>query len=1228
MHRSSYREHDYAFGQLILALRTQIGLTQAGLAALLGISRTAVMEWEAGSAYPKAQHLKALIALGVQQHAFPAGREAEEVRALWQAAHQKLRLDETWLAALLSTQHPPVVSSVPSQLEQTRSIDHLSTPPVGETRVDWGEALAVASFYDREAELARLSEWVVKERRRVVSVLGMGGIGKSALTARVMHQVAPHFQVVLWRSLRDAPDCSVLLADCLQVLAPEPLAELPVSLEARRRLLLDYLRNQRALLVLDNLEVLLAEGEGTGRLRAGYEAYAQVLRTLAQSEHQSCLLLTSREKPRDLVALEGRSVRSLRLDGLHAVAGAQVLAEKDVAGTASDQERLVQTYAGNPLALKIVAETIVELFDGEIAPFLEEGEVVFGSVRDLLAEQYSRLSAIEQTVLLWLAILREPVRMEELLARLSTPLPRVQVLEAVEALRRRSLVERGHRAGSFTLHSVVLEYATGQLITELASEIEAGQLSRLSEHGLSLATVKDYVRQTQTRLLVVPLLAQLRRHYQGRGEVESRLLALLEELRERADYAQGYGPANVLALLREERGHLCGLNLSQLVIRGASLQGVQMQDANLSGALMRESVFTQSFDAIWGVAISRNGQYWAAASQRGEVRVWTEEGQILYRVWQAHTDFVIAFAFSPDERTLASASFDGSVKLWDVESGALLWSGRHPKSTLCLAFAPDGRQLASGGADATVRFWDAKLGTPLEEMPHPGSVFALAWSQDGRRLASGDTAGTIRLWERQPTEPTCCVQALSGHSNGVRGLAFAPDGRLASASWDGTVKLWELGEEEGSLRVRQTLLEHTEAMNCLAWSADGGTLASGSFDHTIWLWNAQEGTLRVVLQGHSAVGYSLAFTPDSRSLLSGSDDGTLRLWEVQRGECVRVLESYVDSLFDLDWSPDGTQLASCGTDAHITIWEMASGMPRGVLRGHSWTVSGVAWSRDGRWLASAGWDHAIRLWDPPTGTCVQILQALDDPETVFFSVAWSPDGERLASGTVLQGVLMWEGMGRSPGWVRYGLPTGIRRVAFSPDGTRLVGGGDDGHVYVWDASDGTLLQRLVGHHGIVRCVTWSPDGMRLASGGGSQGQGELLVWDAQTEALLSRLHETSEVVHVLAWNPDGARLISGGNDGQLCWWDLRHGECVRVHKAHEGTVQALKVSPDGRRLASGGNDGAIRLWDLASGEPLGTLRRDRPYERLNITGIRGLTEAEIATLRALGAVEDGMAAPW
>src|SRR3989442_94493 len=534
MKRFSYSERDYAFGQLMLTLRTNIGLTQAGLGDLLGVSRRAVAQWEGGLSYPIAERLKQLMTLGVQQQAFPAGRQEEEIRALWRAAHQKVLLDEAWLAALLGGPRPALTLLPPVPLAEPQRGEVSAAEPTPGRRVDWGEALDVPSFYDREQELATLARWVVEEGCRMVSVLGMGGMGKSALVVRAMQQLAGHFAVVLFRSLRDAPDCSALLDDCLSLLSPEPLGAVPQSRERRLSLLLEELRGRRVLLVLDNLEVLLEEGDVLGRLRPGFEAYEHLLRQMAQTAHQSCLLLTSREKPAGLRRLEGSRapVRSLPLSGLEATACAQLLAEHEVMGSPEERARLGAVYEGNPLALKIVAETFADLFGGQIDPFLSGGTVVFGSIAELLEEQWARLSPLEQTVLCWLAIVREPLTLDDLLAVLVSPLAHVQVLEAVDGLRRRCLIERGQRAGSFTLHSVVLEYVTSRLVTTASEEIGQGRLLRLREHGLSQAGAKEYVQQTQERLLLAPLLARLESIYHGRAEVEGQLPAGLDAVRE------------------------------------------------------------------------------------------------------------------------------------------------------------------------------------------------------------------------------------------------------------------------------------------------------------------------------------------------------------------------------------------------------------------------------------------------------------------------------------------------------------------------------------------------------------------------------------------------------------------------------------------------------------------------------------------------------------------------
>jgi WD40 repeat protein/transcriptional regulator with XRE-family HTH domain len=1200
MPRHSYREHDYPFGQAMFGLRSRIGLTQAGLADLLGVSRRAIGEWEGGLTYPKAEHLEHFLELGVQQHVFAPEREEEEIRALWKMAHQRVLIDEAWLSALLTRS-----SAAPTPLAAT-------------LRMDWVGALDVSNFTGREGELAELIQWVAQERCRLVAILGMGGIGKSALISLLGKQLAPQFDAVLWRSVRDAPSCEELVADCFTFFSGTPPAAFPPLLESRINQLIRRLHERRCLLVLDNLETLLEEGDPEGSYREGYQGYGRLLERLGEAVHRSCVVLTSREKPREIETAEGLGgpVRSLRLSGLSQEAARSLLQDKDLRGDSSAWLHLIASYAGNPLALKIVGQAIVDLFDGDIVPFMHSGEVIFNGIRVVLRQQVARLTPLEQTLLTWLAVVREWTSIESLLSLLVTRPTRARVLEALEVLWRRSLIERGAGA-TFTLQSVVMEYLTDAMLEQLSEEISTMALDHLRHYALEQGPAKDYVRRTQVRLLVHPLLERLRAGFASDERVEEQLLALLAKFRSEDAAIQGYGPANIISLLKALRGQLRGLDLSRLAIRGAYLQGIEMQDTTLFGATLLDSVFTESFNAVTAVATSLSGQDWAAANWRGEVRVWAEAGQVLHLIWQAHIDCVLALAFSPDGRTLASVSWDNMIKLWNVESGMLLWEGWHTSAVSAVAWSPDGKFIASASYDTTVRLWTATQGRQYAVYrEHTGPVFELAWSPDGRLLASGGFDGGIWVWEPQEEKPGIRMQILlTGHTQWVTGLAFSPNGsQLASSSLDGTIKLWDMQ----SFGCLQTISQQTDLPIRLAWSPDGRTLASAGRGQTIRLWDATQGRSQAILLGHSAAIYNLAYTPDSRTLLSGSDDGTLRVWDVDSGQCLRIIGGYAASLFDIDWSPDSRQLVSCGADTLVTIWDVADVPTPRLLRGHSWIVQGVAWSPDGHLLASSGWDNAIRLWDTATGVCLQVLQGSD---AIFQGVAWSPDGHLLASGSYQQGVLVWELTASIPLWIGQTQQLArIRRVVWSPDGTRVVGGSDDGSVYVWDASDGTLLRRLQGHHGAVRGVAWSPDGRWLVSSSGGEG-GELFVWEAGSLERARTLVGHPGAASAVAWSPGEEILISGGSDGILRWWEVQSGACVLVQEAHQGIVQALKVSPDGSMLASCGDDGAIMLWGLQSGKPLQTLRRDRPYERLDITGIQGLTEAQIATLRALGAVD-------
>jgi hypothetical protein len=368
---------------------------------------------------------------------------------------------------------------------------------------DWGEAADVSQFYGREEELFQLRQWSVEEHCRLVALLGIGGIGKSTLAVKLALQIQTEFEVVVWRSLRNAPPLEELLESILSFVlrARGENLVIPSSLDGRLSKLMECLRSSRCLLILDNAETILSSGGRAGQCREGYEGYSQLLQTVGEVPHQSCLLLTSREKLSTLALLEGEKskVRSLSLKGLKAEQGRELFQQKgQFAGSEAEWSLLSKHYGGNPLALKLVATATQELFNGTIAEVLkyaQQGVLAFEHIRNLLERQFNRLSAMEQEVMYSMAISREPVSLAELEKDIVTVASKRKLLEAMNSLLIRSLIEKDGEY--FWVQPVVMEYVTQRLVEQGCSEIEAQQLERLSSHTLVKAQAKDYVQQVQ-----------------------------------------------------------------------------------------------------------------------------------------------------------------------------------------------------------------------------------------------------------------------------------------------------------------------------------------------------------------------------------------------------------------------------------------------------------------------------------------------------------------------------------------------------------------------------------------------------------------------------------------------------------------------------------------------------------------------------------------------------------
>ena len=1007
-------------------------------------------------------------------------------------------------------------------------IDAIESIPRDLQRVDWGEAPHISQFYGREKELAKLEQWMVNNRCHLVAVLGIGGIGKTALAAKLAERIKGEFAYIFWRSLHNAPPSESILQNCLQFLSNHQRIDLPEEIDGQITLLIEYLRNYCCLLVLDNMETILQSGKSTSQYREGYEGYGKLIKRIGEAKHQSCLLLTSREKPVEVAHLEGKTspVHALQLLGVGQVEGKEILKDKGLFGSDEAKVYLIHLYSGNPLALKLVSEPVREVFGGDISAFLKEGEAVVRNIYDLINQQFKRLSEPEQEIMYWLAVEREAVSLEELREDLVRQVSKRDVLGNLESLRRRSMIETRGTA-RFTLQPVIMEYVTDRFVEHVYEEINTEASVLFASHALIKAQAKDYVRDSQIRLILKPVAERLLSTI-GKAGVEKKLKSMLSALRVADPQISGYAAGNALNLLVQLHTDLRGYDFSHLILRQAYLRGVALPGVNFAHASLTRSVFTEAFGMILSVTFSSSGDLLAAGTADGEIRLWqTTDGTPLLTC-QGHTDWVWSVAFHPDGSILASGSQDQTIRLWDVNTGQCLNTLHgHSSFVRTVAFSPDGTILASGSEDRTIRLWDVSTGQ--------------------------------------------CLNTLHGHTNRICSVAFAPeDGLLASGGHDQTIRLWDVSTGQ-CLNILQG---HTNWIYSVAFSPNGNLLATGSVDQTIRLWDVSIGQCLNILQGHTNRVRSATFSSDGTLLVSGSEDQTVRLWDVSTGQCLKTLQGHINQVWSVSFNPDGSMLASGNHDQTLRFWDVSTGRCLKTLQEHAKKVWSVAFSPDGSILASGSDDRAVRLWNVNTGQCLRVLQG-------HTNWVWS--------------------------------------VAFSPDGSVLASGGHDQTIRLWDVSTGQCLKTLHGHTHQIWSVAFSPNGSILASGSEDQ---TVRFWDISAGQCLRVLQGHTNRVYSVAFSPNGSILASGSEDQTIRLWDINTGQCLQVLRGHINRVWSVAFSPNGSILASGSEDKTIRLWDVQRGESLKTLRSEGPYEHMKIIGVRDLTEAQKAMLRALGAIED------
>ena len=573
-----------------------------------------------------------------------------------------------------------------------------------------------------------------------------------------------------------------------------------------------------------------------------------------------------------------------------------------------------------------------------------------------------------------------------------------------------------------------------------------------------------------------------------------------------------------------------------------------------------------------------------------------------------------------------------------LANSALLTFTETPALVKGLAFSPDHKTLLIA-RPSELTFLDMAKGKLIQKFNAPqgqtGNFTQATFSGDGKQVISGDSDGVLIFWD---TISASVLRTIRAHAGAITCIALSSDGtRVATAGEDRRVKVWDLV----SGRELLTLSGHTAAVTCIAFSSDGSSLASGSKtpDSTVKLWSLSTGTLTLTLPGHSPVNVnSIAFTPDGRGLISAGNDRQIRIWNTKTGQMVNKLTGHSAEVASVVFSHSGEYFFSASNDQTIRAWPAKPGRRAFTLRGHLTGVTTMALSADDAYLATASWDGVVKIWDAtrapgaittepgeglkytamafsldserivaavgPNNT-LRIINAITGSEEgtwsagteKIVSVAFSPDGHRIASVSENGTVKLWE-----PASARevasFSAGDASTSIAFGRDGTTIVCAGGGGSVRVFDtASAKEQLQFRSSHKAadvgipisqdqLIDTVGLSVDGARFVSCGGFDSQ--IKVWDAQ-KGELTRVFDTAigDFANSVAFSRDGrflAMSASRGPEGPsvVRLWDIEKNQQLRSFAA-PSLLKRLAYNPNGTRLASVGGDGSIRVWDVDSG---------------------------------------------
>ncbi|KAJ3428050.1 wd repeat-containing protein wdr-5.2-related [Anaeramoeba flamelloides] len=614
------------------------------------------------------------------------------------------------------------------------------------------------------------------------------------------------------------------------------------------------------------------------------------------------------------------------------------------------------------------------------------------------------------------------------------------------------------------------------------------------------------------------------------------------------------------------------LNRARINFSGMDLSGLRIQEANLSTGLFDSTNFTGSdlrgvnFEGSWlkSAIFNKSMMEHVKFGEKANINAGST---------------VLCISYNNTGDTLATGCEDGALKLWDLKTGKLKNTFRIDNSSITsISYSPDGKTIATCClCDQIVKLWDSDTGKFKAELKGPNyKKFQLFKPFPMDYPTSNHSRARVVLRKKSNNLGDSKATRLTGHTKWVNCLAYSPDGKtIATGSNDETIKLWNADNGE----LKKTLAGHTQCVNCLAYSPDGKTIATGSNDDTIKLWNADNGELKKTWRGHTKWVTCLVYSADGGILATASQDQTIKIWNSQTGKLrATYIKVHTKEVNRLIFSPDGKTLASCSKDHTINLWDTERSKLKDSLKIHSGNVKDMALCPDGKTIATCGSiDQTVKF---STFETSELKTTRKGHKGIINMITYRPDGKEIATCSDDKTIKLWD------------LKTGLLKTTFvkehtkeinsliySPDGKTLASCSKDNIVNLWDTEAYELKIKLnyENKFNTETCMQYSPDGKTIAIF--SPADNQILLWDLATCELNAILKGDLGIVKCLTYSPDGKSIATGGEDMKVAIWDLATLEIKATLIGHKGAISNILYSPDGETIATASYDWKVKLWD-------------------------------------------------